>query len=149
MSLVSFNPRTYERCDIWQFVSCNKTSKFQSTHLREVRLALGHSRLLYSSSFNPRTYERCDSALEESKALSTGFNPRTYERCDQAARLSKPFLPVSIHAPTRGATKCPQSACSIRLFQSTHLREVRLMIMLSQLRRHGFQSTHLREVRRC
>ncbi len=60
------------------------TVGFQSTHLHEVRRIAGYSRAKQSHCFNPRTYTRCD--------------PVT-------ATLFHKVATVSIHAPTRGATK--------------------------------------------
>ena len=77
-----FNPRTYERCDSCFALWSRRLQMFQSTHLREVRL-IRYIRTWFLSCFNPRTYERCDSDF-----TIKGF-------CDE----------VSIHAPTRGATR--------------------------------------------
>ena len=56
---------------------------------------------------------------------------------------------VSIHAPTWGATKFPNSvAVSITAFQSTHPRGVRLPSSPRWDKMPGFQSTHPRGVRR-
>ena len=126
-SLTHFNPRTYVRCDLFNKVSLISSSVFQSTHLREVRLAvtdfstipftfqsthLREVRRFCSSrfrttleNFNPRTYVRCDFAPDPTLAVRQDFNPRTYVRCD-------------------GMLLAMQEIRSA--FQSTHLREVRL-----------------------
>ena len=76
---------------------------------------------------------------------------------------------VSIHAPTRGATKYRSDIFASNRFQSTHLQEVRLGVILTNSHKIGFnprtykwcdtyftitvqgffkfQSTHLQEVR--
>ena len=54
---------------------------------------------------------------------------------------------VSIHAPARGATSPRTDSRTPRRFQSTPLREGRLMICVSPLNRYRFQSTPLREGR--
>ena len=118
-----FNPRTREGCD-WhvKFIILHTQisihapargatrhffprlgcGKFQSTHPRGVRL-LYASFMLWVSYFNPRTREGCD------ESLSTG-------RC---------AVPISIHAPARGATKFQNVISLCNLFQSTHPRGVR------------------------
>ena len=121
---------------------------FQSTHLREVRREAPDLHRRSLSRFNPRTYERCDIA-----------HVRLVHQRD-----------VSIHAPTRGATHDLLQYDPFLMFQSTHLREVRLCIIkiictfavcfnprtyercdqssaTSLTIRFPFQSTHLREVR--
>ena len=59
----------------------SKTSMFQSTHPRGVRLHVLMSLSVFSS-----------------------FNPRTHEGCDNSSIFVSYSLCVSIHAPTRGAT---------------------------------------------
>ena len=63
--------------------------------------------------------------LDKNKAVGD-FNPRTYERCDKQLREDLIHLLISIHAPTRGATKKYLGQYyRAKIFQSTHLREVR------------------------
>ena len=148
---ISFNPRTYTRCDYPQAADCVDNKKFQSTHLHEVRPA--------------RVTTLVSGRL--------GFNPRTYTRCDQVNRcLSRYNIVVSIHAPTRGATNgLARLYPPLTKFQSTHLHEVRLrapacvrgVLSCFNPRTYTrcdqtlpvelpdtdeFQSTHLHEVRR-
>ena len=54
---------------------------------------------------------------------------------------------VSIHAPTRGATKDVSEVMNLLMFQSTHPRGVRLGSCLALLSVLLFQSTHPRGVR--
>ena len=97
---------------------------FQSTHPRGVRrLSTGSSR------------------------RSIGFNPRTHEGCDIIGRKRRKFFSVSIHAPTRGATRQNCVRGSVTLFQSTHPRGVRLLSVRSYVENVVFQSTHPRGVR--
>ena len=79
-----------------------------------------------------------------------GFNSRTHAGCDEdkeekAAKLEA----VSIHAPTRGATKIRRKKPrNLRQFQFTHPRGVRLGILLWLSSSDEFQFTHPRGVRR-
>ena len=77
-------------------------------------------------SFNPRTHTGCDSSAPGRRPSNRGFNPRTHTGCDRKSLIYNRFCgcfnprthtgcdgprlvvgalrPVSIHAPTRGAT---------------------------------------------
>ena len=55
---------------------------------------------------------------------------------------------VSIHAPTRGATKLSSLYVSVTKFQFTHPRGVRHDIGIIQYPSRSFQFTHPRGVRR-
>ena len=78
---------------------------FQSTHPRGVR----HTMLLADQpewiSFNPRTHAGCDGRQEVEVEVLPCFNPRTHAGCDAEPGFWIPEHDVSIHAPTRGATK--------------------------------------------
>ena len=78
--------------------------EFQSTPLREGRLA----------TFFVRTDWSC-------------FNPRPYARGDNERELQTAPSFVSIHAPTRGATALRYGVTKYLWFQSTPLREGRLI----------------------
>ncbi len=56
---ISFNPRTYTRCDLAALIGSSVEILFQSTHLHEVRLQ-SSANTSCQSGFNPRTYTRCD-----------------------------------------------------------------------------------------
>ena len=186
----SFNPRTYERCDKVSKNTFDWSHSFQSTHLREVR-PKGIDQATLSRSFNPRTYERCDIKLLftfvsvqfqsthlrevrpkgiDQATLSRSFNPRTYERCDTCGTWTCSTRTVSIHAPTRGATKrghqqghrrrvsihaptrgatsSPLGSCPILVGFNPRTYErcdSHLLARIAVI--HTFQSTHLREVR--
>ena len=141
---------------------------FQSTHPRGVR-QLAHSlccsvglvsihaptrgatkmvcRVDYRGCFNPRTHEGCDSgdAMPDIKAI--GFNPRTHEGCDTIGIKHVCAYGVSIHAPTRGATKFNLHLTLFHVFQSTHPRGVRRALASRPVTQELFQSTHPRGVR--
>ena len=66
--------------------------------------------------FNPRTHEGCDTSYQDYLSDRKSFNPRTHEGCDFTTPLSS----------------------SIRLFQSTHPRGVRLFVLANSLTPQGF-----------
>ena len=104
-ALTSFNPRTYMRCDSRTNVIFRDVREFQSTHLHEVR----------------RKSHRTSSTL-------CSFNPRTYMRCDTYSMLpsDKPDLFQSTHLHEVRPTQSDYNKF-MSLFQSTHLHEVRLL----------------------
>ena len=53
------------------------------------------------------------------------FNPRSYKRSDENCKCSEYPLTISIHAPTRGATRISQKPERYWAFQSTLLQEER------------------------
>ena len=57
------------------------------------------------SCFNPRTHTGCDIKCFVYVVPLFGFNPRTHTGCDFFKHISAFIFKVSIHAPTRGATK--------------------------------------------
>ena len=75
------------------------------------------------------------------------FNPRTHTGCDDIAQLLLADGPVSIHAPTRGATFLQSPHLSMPLFQSTHPHGVRLLPYSPKCYEWLFQSTHPHGVR--
>ena len=125
----SFNPRTHAGCDL-RLHSRTKGRSDVSIHA-PTRGATGiiTERWPISKSFNPRTHAGCDLYYALNKSSSKSFNPRTHAGCDRTitvscwaaslfqsthprgVRLLPPFpsfrfnMIVSIHAPTRGATK--------------------------------------------
>ena len=83
---------------------CDSLPLFQFTHLHEVRppaWGAGHT----SANFNSRTYTRCDIRSFKGYLLTYDFNSRTYTRCDPLAQNRPSGRAISIHAPTRGATR--------------------------------------------
>ena len=100
-------------------------SGFQSTHPRGVRLVLVgtlNNSFLFQST-HPRGVRRFGTLAIGHKLR---FNPRTHEGCDITINSDKQWQAVSIHAPTRGATRLGMSLRFIKKFQSTHPRGVRL-----------------------
>ena len=68
--------------------------------------------------FNPRTHTGCDGSSPRLPLRSKCFNPRTHTGCDILFPVADIIVgPVSIHAPTRGATchnchsRQPQTTC--------------------------------------
>ena len=58
-----------------------------------------------SGCFNPRSHEGSDQCRRYCSAVLRGFNPRSHEGSDYENFLLGFFGVVSIHAPTKGATK--------------------------------------------
>ena len=56
------------------------------------------------NTFNPRSYKRSDIYVGTESAYSLTFNPRSYKRSDNQSLTNLNTFPLSIHAPTRGAT---------------------------------------------
>ena len=77
---------------------------FQSTLLQEERLKLKYIQN-GNSYFNPRSYKRSDFYCGICGSCSYHFNPRSYKRSDYSGADVPAELYISIHAPTRGATK--------------------------------------------
>ena len=122
--VVNFNPRSHERSDGSGYVEGQRylisihaptrgatnwrvmypiTIEFQSTLPREERLLSCHFKRGYIH-----------------------FNPRSHERSDFTSKIPVPNNIISIHAPTRGATKSASISYQKTLFQSTLPREERL-----------------------
>ena len=101
-------------------------AKFQSTLPREERHMRGLWRPFYSdfnprshersdpretlrrnhdtNNFNPRSHERSDREHPRLFYIRQNFNPRSHERSDPDMVEVVLTIPISIHAPTRGAT---------------------------------------------
>ena len=103
-SMVSFNPRTHSGCDAKQlkFYSYLKVSIHAPT-----RGATRFHLPTFASmvSFNPRTHSGCDFPSKTVWSATSGFNPRTHSGCDKVEHYVLMGDGVSIHAPTRGATR--------------------------------------------
>ena len=96
-------------------------------------------------STHPRGVRRCPSPRRQSTFC---FNPRTHVGCDTNKLISVKIQPVSIHAPTWGATHKAEASATKFLFQSTHPRGVRPRAICLVSSSTWFQSTHPRGVRR-
>ena len=55
--------------------------------------------------FNPRSHEGSDCLYKLSHLTSYYFNPRSHEGSDCLYHLSVSYFQISIHAPTKGATR--------------------------------------------
>ena len=167
-----FNPRTREGCD---FVSTMQRTKQTGDRFnprtREGCDWLRSVRGLRTKSFNPRTREGCDSIgqsdwLPDWVFQSThprGVRHGTCATCGQALPVSIhapargatnttdgpiPMIEVSIHAPARGATRSVNSCSNSRNRFNPRTREgCDLDEMVAKMIAGVFQSTHPRGVR--
>mgnify|MGYP001014527598 CR=1 FL=1 len=120
--------------------------EFQSTLPREERQNFKYAcsiTHLFQSTL-PRE-ERQWSAIR--RKLFVDFNPRSHERSDKGYEFSADSYSISIHAPTRGATKCIHHVYNLYPFQSTLPREERRANDASKEFYSRFQSTLPREER--
>ena len=118
-----FNSRPCERGDSPKS-SGLPWGKFQFTPLREGRpIPPFASRA--TSNFNSRPCERGDGSPDSHLVEATYFNSRPCERGNAKTLKSSESLPISIHAPARGATIYQRFLLLIFLFQFTPLREGR------------------------
>ena len=124
-SAQDFNPRSHERSD---------------HNAGSICCQYGH--------FNPRSHERSDDALKCMINNISYFNPRSHERSDNSISKWDLFKSISIHAPTRGATRCSCDLICLSRFQSTLPREERQSATQQPTTRALFQSTLPREERR-
>ena len=99
---MDFNPRSHERSDSLTLILLENTHLFQSTLPREERR--------YCNSVNK---------------ICINFNPRSHERSDDYCENNPNHIIISIHAPTRGATKGSEQQQLALQFQSTLPREER------------------------
>ena len=120
----NFNPRTHVGCDAIKFPSQLLSRSFQSTHPRGVRRS-AFWQTLANVYFNPRTHVGCDDRNRIPRTRSPYFNPRTHVGCDTVTGYLEHVLPISIHAPTWGATPAVSLLKDSLIFQSTHPRGVR------------------------
>ena len=106
-TLPSFNPRTHTGCDKASDMSVKVSTVFQSTHPHGVRRFVDNTYWLTHNKFqstHPHGVRRCS---QNGLCLGICFNPRTHTGCDGSwLELFFRYLSrVSIHAPTRGATR--------------------------------------------
>ena len=104
-----FNPRSYKRSDVVRAKEHNVCSEFQSTLLQEERPATPVAVLcidLFQSTLLQE--ERPPSSVLS--AYFSNFNPRSYKRSDGISEVQAVvYCIISIHAPTRGATRRPDT----------------------------------------
>ena len=98
-----FNPRTHVGCDILLFFFTGSVFLFQSTHPRGVRHIVELETEVNSKfqSTHPRGVRPQPSGR---KFVVHNFNPRTHVGCDGQKVFFRFRHPISIHAPTWGAT---------------------------------------------
>ena len=123
-----------------------RVDMFQSTHPRGVRplFVVNSSPSGMFQSTHPRGVRQKLAVVEEPLI---GFNPRTHEGCDKVFSSKPVTQSVSIHAPTRGATRFKRYQQKRIQFQSTHPRGVRQNHVPILYAPDLFQSTHPRGVR--
>ena len=102
-SVIRFNPRSHEGSDQFE--------------------ALQHEA---GRRFNPRSHEGSDRSTNTHWTHALSFNPRSHEGSDPWRTLPARLRPVSIHAPTRGATWSGLNVAGQEVFQSTLPRGERL-----------------------
>ena len=122
----NFNPRSHKRSDwqnaFWRPGYCefqstlpqeerptsvsglSITATFQSTLPQEER-HLPAAADDNVCNFNPRSHKRSDSASRTPPHSTLHFNPRSHKRSDRDRPDSAWISVISIHAPTRGATR--------------------------------------------
>ena len=120
----NFNPRSHERSDEVKAFYCEKLWDFNPrSHERSDGLV--HRRLAFLRNFNPRSHERSDRVEKYSYTIPANFNPRSHERSDGRHCCVRKKQKISIHAPTRGATRSSRQQTTPIRFQSTLPREER------------------------
>ena len=98
---------------------------FQSTLPREERLHCPLNLTIVNLYFNPRSHERSDHDRHVTLwDLGISIHAPTRGATKGAAEMTK-AIRISIHAPTRGATMCSLPLLLIHTFQSTLPREER------------------------
>ena len=126
MPIMNFNPRSHEGSDLTEVINYAVEKKFQSTLPRRERRKPMHRKVqcknfnprshegsdrgrplpgVCRNNFNPRSHEGSDGCRIEDCIHSADFNPRSHEGSDEDAPADVPEnAPISIHAPTKGAT---------------------------------------------
>ncbi len=99
--------------------------------------------------FNPRPYERGDRPPRPRTAVHQYFNPRPYERGDDTPSFLDIMQSISIHAPTRGATRRRADEALATLISIHAPTRGATHHPIHQRQRLIFQSTPLREGRPC
>ena len=87
-----------------QFANAKSVLAFQSTLPRGERLNLWYDGNR-TKDFNPRSHEGSDIGNTDIKSIGDDFNPRSHEGSDVELVKRYEHVAISIHAPTRGATK--------------------------------------------
>ena len=121
----TFNPRSYKRSDQWQHYMKNSDSDFQSTLLQEERRAENAGQMLRTFFQSTLLQEERLFYIHNINDFFNSFNPRSYKRSDRKSWRIFCLFMLSIHAPTRGATKSYLMELVVFSFQSTLLQEER------------------------
>ncbi len=144
--LVSFNPRTHTGCDpvSRQPIPGNL---FQSTHPHGVRHNNKNKVICYRlfQSTHPHGVRHPHTLQTAAPKWFQSTHPHGV-RLRTFTKHYRLFL-VSIHAPTRGATRGQRQRVRHRQFQSTHPHGVRLATHCPCICKSWFQSTHPHGVR--
>ena len=98
-----FNPRSHEGSDVYYNVTIDnrEISIHAPTKGATVTVIVWHHAI---TDFNPRSHEGSDPMCFFIISPSINFNPRSHEGSDQRGSSTSPHYPISIHAPTKGAT---------------------------------------------
>ena len=115
----TFNPRPREGGDLSWDATRSFPTIFQSTPPRGGRPARVRRRMLTHTTFNPRPREGGDDTMPEIKDVTISFNPRPREGGDHSGGGISGDIPLSIHAPARGATSGYDRNGKFVIFQST------------------------------
>jgi len=120
-----FNPRTRTGCDEL-FIAIPRTRTCFNPRTRTGCDSYSLGCVWESRCFNPRTRTGCDTSGRADPPLDLSFNPRTRTGCDGACiATSYLHIPVSTHAPARGATRISHIFSVYLQFQPTHPHGVR------------------------
>ena len=104
LSLNNFNPRTHEGCDASEQMGDGR--RMISIHAPTRGATAAWFTMLFTSVLFQSTHPRGVRRTTDVWALThIDFNPRTHEGCDSSRRDSHRHQDISIHAPTRGATR--------------------------------------------
>ena len=135
-----FNPRSHMGSDQAGLSLSDLHSSFQSTlpHGERRRAITSHTQSgvfqstlphgerrpnefhkIAMESFNPRSHMGSDRTKPTTRTTKNCFNPRSHMGSDQFLGDLNPSVPVSIHAPTWGATSMYDGIGRSRMFQST------------------------------
>ena len=112
---------------------------FQSTLLQEERLFPLKVESLLVLNFNPRSYKRSDVSIFQI-IINCGLFQSTLlqEERQSHSSIPIPFILISIHAPTRGATTKNNCRLLLKVFQSTLLQEERHLVKANYLNSNDF-----------
>ena len=124
-TLLHFNPRTREGCDVNS--TANPIHKNISIHAPAKGATRPHTHHGYNHAISIHAPAKGATLLIDMQSLITGyFNPRTREGCDRILQPLNYSTYISIHAPAKGATKLSFAYGGLSgEFQSTHPRRVR------------------------